>query len=296
MKRRQVLLIVLLGLAWVLHVGGASPRTGARSNAGGSARRSSSGIALTSDGATLLVLNPDSNSLTLVDTASHSIIAELLVGIDPRSVAVDDAGQRAYVANKIGWVYDPGFDFPAEEPGRWTVDVAVHHDRPYIGNGVIPLSHNTGTVLGTSGPYEFYVVAPDSPRLSVYAPQPGFINWPDQQIEPIVIQGLTPPGTTAVHYTIHDKGIVMGQGSLTPDAGGHFSLTYDAVALHDDFPMLSLTAHEGRRPGLADEVAIRFLATGAEPQATTVTLIGEEVFIEGDKVGGHSLYLPVILK
>ena len=32
-------------------------------------KRSSSAIAITSDGATLLVVNPDSNSLTLVDTA-----------------------------------------------------------------------------------------------------------------------------------------------------------------------------------------------------------------------------------
>jgi len=40
-------------------------------------KRSSSGIAITADGATLLVVNPESNSLTLVDTASHSVIAEL---------------------------------------------------------------------------------------------------------------------------------------------------------------------------------------------------------------------------
>jgi YVTN family beta-propeller protein len=62
-------------------------------------KRSSSPIALTADGATLLVVNPDSNSLTLLDTASHSVLAEVAVGVDPRTVAVDDAGQRAYVAN-----------------------------------------------------------------------------------------------------------------------------------------------------------------------------------------------------
>ena len=63
-------------------------------------KRSSSGIAITADGATLLVVNPESNSLTLVDTASHSVIAELAVGVDPRTVAVDDTAQRAYVANR----------------------------------------------------------------------------------------------------------------------------------------------------------------------------------------------------
>jgi YVTN family beta-propeller protein len=63
-------------------------------------KHSSSAIAITADGATLLVVNPDSNSLTLVDAASRTVVAELAVGADPRTVAVDDAGQRAYVANR----------------------------------------------------------------------------------------------------------------------------------------------------------------------------------------------------
>ena len=65
-------------------------------------KRGSSAIALTSDGATLLVVNPDSGSLTLVDTSTRSVIAELRVGVDPRTVGVDDVGGRAYVANRGG--------------------------------------------------------------------------------------------------------------------------------------------------------------------------------------------------
>jgi len=203
---------------------------------------------------------------------------------------------RTWHANKIGWLYDPTFDFVADEVGRWTVDVSVLHDRPYVGNGVIPQRHNTGTVLGTDGRYEFYVVAPGSPRLSVTSPQPGFITWPTGKIEPIHIRGLAPPGTTEVRYTIHDKGIVMGQGSVTPDANGVFTVTYDAKALHNDFPMLSLTAHEGRWEGLADEVAINLLAVGSgKPRANTVTLIGEDVFV-GSEALGHQLYLPAVLE
>jgi YVTN family beta-propeller protein len=64
------------------------------------AKRSSSSIALTSDGATLLVVNPDSNSLTLMDTASQAVLAELPVGVDPRSVAVSPDSSRAYLANQ----------------------------------------------------------------------------------------------------------------------------------------------------------------------------------------------------
>ena len=201
-------------------------------------------------------------------------------------------------ANKIGWLYDPDFDFVANETGRWTLEVFVEHDRPYIGNGVIPTSHNTGTVLGTQGQYEFYVVDSGSPGLHISAPEPGFITWPDSQIEPITFQGKAPLGTTAVHYTIHDKGIVMGQGTLTPSPGGEFRLVYDAEALHQDFPMLSLTAREGVWEGLADEVAINFLAVGSsQPVAAAVTLIGEEIFVQGGPEPVYNVnYLPQVAR
>lgn len=200
---------------------------------------------------------------------------------------------KAWYANKIGWIYDPTFDFTANEAGRWTVDVSVMHDRPYIGNGVIPLSHNTGTVLGTNGQYEFYVVKTNSPPLMVVSPNPGFIPFPSSTIDPITIHGAAPLGSTAVYYTIHDKGIVMDQGSLIPDPNGFFSLSYDPVALHEVFPMLSLTAHEGRRLGLADEVSINLIAIGSQPRANTITLIGEEVFVGSIPQG---TYLPLVIR
>jgi hypothetical protein len=195
-------------------------------------------------------------------------------------------------ANKIGWIYDPGFDLVANEVGRWTVDVHVLHDQP-LAYAAAPERFNTGTVLGTTGRYEFYVVEPGSPRLFVTAPDPGFITWPEGEIEPIYIRGYAPPGTTEVRYTIHDKGVVMGQGGVTPDSNGAFTVMYDAETLHESFSMLSLTAHEGKWEGLADEVAINLLAVGGEPRGNTVTLISEEVFI-GNAV--HQVYLPMALR
>ena len=59
---------------------------------------SSRAIALSTDGQTLLAVNPDSNSLTLVDTTTQAVIAELPVGRDPRTVAV--SGGHAYIANR----------------------------------------------------------------------------------------------------------------------------------------------------------------------------------------------------
>jgi hypothetical protein len=111
----------------------------------------------------------------------------------------------------------------------------------------------------------------------------------------VQIQGLAPAGATAVHYTIHDKGIVMSQGTVAPDLAGVFRLTYDAQTLHQDYSMLSLTAREGRWEGLADEVSINLLAVGGSTaQANTVTLIGEEVFVGRDVA--TLVHLPLIIK
>lgn len=89
-------------------------------------RRASSAIAVTANGATLLIVNPDSNSLTLVDTTSRSVIAELPVGVDPRTVTVDDAGSRAYVANR-------GSDSVSviDLAARQVITTVTVGDRPY---------------------------------------------------------------------------------------------------------------------------------------------------------------------
>ncbi len=69
--------LALLAVSWFL-----IPRASFRAADGLSdPRRSSSAIALTGDGVTLLVVNPDSNSLTLVDTDSHAVLDELPVGM-----------------------------------------------------------------------------------------------------------------------------------------------------------------------------------------------------------------------
>ncbi len=70
-----------------------------QSPVGVSPKRASSSIAITTDGSTLLVVNPDSNSLSLVDTATNAVLGEIPVGREPRSVALSADNSRAYVAN-----------------------------------------------------------------------------------------------------------------------------------------------------------------------------------------------------
>lgn len=202
---------------------------------------------------------------------------------------------RELRANKIGWTYDPAFDFNVQEAGIWTVEVEVVHDRPYVGNGVTPQSHNRGTVLGTQGSYHFYVVPPDAPLLALNSPQPGILTWSNNEITPLLIEGRAPAGTSEVHYTIHDKGIVMGQGAVKTDSLGRFQLIYDPVALHDQFSMLSLTSSEGLRRGLADEVTISMFGAGRLPRAAQVTLIGEEVFVRAAPGAPlEAIFLPAV--
>ncbi len=67
-------------------------------------KRSSSAVAVTPDGDFLLVVNPDSNSISVLKTfagdAEVEMMAEIPVGVDPRTVAVDDAGNVAVTTNR----------------------------------------------------------------------------------------------------------------------------------------------------------------------------------------------------
>jgi YVTN family beta-propeller protein len=63
-------------------------------------KRSSSAIAITSNGSILLVVNPDSNSLSILDTGELAVLDEIEIGRDPRTVSVDAWGKVAVTANR----------------------------------------------------------------------------------------------------------------------------------------------------------------------------------------------------
>jgi YVTN family beta-propeller protein len=96
MRARAFLLVLSVFAAYLL----LSTNTSTQSSEVPYRKRASSAIAISADGATLLVVNPDSNTLALVNLGTPPVVAELPVGTDPRTVAVDDAGRRAYVANR----------------------------------------------------------------------------------------------------------------------------------------------------------------------------------------------------
>jgi YVTN family beta-propeller protein len=102
-------------------------------------KRASSAVAVTSDGTILLVANPDSGSLSVVDTRDLMVLGEIAVGDDPRTVVVEDGGRRAYVTNRASGTLSVvdlgGFEEIAEIPvgGRpYGVVVSPDGRRAYV--------------------------------------------------------------------------------------------------------------------------------------------------------------------
>ncbi|MBN1810353.1 MAG: hypothetical protein JXA14_00800 [Anaerolineae bacterium] len=206
-------------------------------------------------------------------------------------------------ANKVGWYYNQGDDFPVNEPGVWTVDVQVEHDRPVPSTGLAPAGHNTGSVLGAvGGRYEFYVVQGDTPCLPVLSPHPGFLTWPTDPITvtavPIEVSLPADLSNIQVSYTIRMPGVILDEGALVP-SGHTFTIPYDPLALHQDFPNLDLKDREEYRNGLADPVLISYLVAGDQAGGGRVHLAGA-VFLDGEEVfvqcAAQRVYLPLVLR
>ena len=64
----------------------------------------SSPIAITPDGARLFAVNPDSASVSVIDTAQRTKLAEIAVGAVPQTVAVSPDGELVVVASRDGIV------------------------------------------------------------------------------------------------------------------------------------------------------------------------------------------------
>ena len=59
-----------------------------------------SSIGITPDGTTVFVVNPDSGSVSAIDTASETKLDELVVGRDPRILTIGPDGHRLYVTSQ----------------------------------------------------------------------------------------------------------------------------------------------------------------------------------------------------
>ena len=62
--------------------------------------RATSSIGITPDGTTVFVVNPDSGSVSAIDTVAATKLDELIVGRDPRMLTVGPDGHRLYVTSQ----------------------------------------------------------------------------------------------------------------------------------------------------------------------------------------------------
>ncbi len=206
-------------------------------------------------------------------------------------------------ANSIGYFYDPDDDFVVTEPGLWAVDVKVWHDGQCSGGQTVA-PYPSGDVLGSEdGRYWFYVAPEGSARLHVATPTPGYLDF-DGAVTPITISGTMPPGLTGavVDYTVTMPGFILehGQATLT---GATYTITFDPVALAEDFPNLDLVGRDGYGgAGLADTFNIGMLLRAQDGgntihRANTVTLQGDRVYVDAGASGlPHAIFLPLLLR
>ena len=65
-----------------------------------SRKYSSSSVTISNDGDLLLTVNQDSNTISIIDTETRALLAEVAVGATPHSVVISPDKSKAYVTNK----------------------------------------------------------------------------------------------------------------------------------------------------------------------------------------------------
>jgi hypothetical protein len=157
-------------------------------------------------------------------------------------------------------------------------------------------------VLGSENArYWFYVVPEGAPRLQVSSPTSGFLSF-ENEVTPVQITGAVPEGLSNVRvdYTISMPGTILKHGTLIPTSST-FTITFDPVVLHNDFPNLDLIGRDGwDKPGLADTISIALLLEGQADSekislANTITLQGDQVFVKNRTyVFENMLFIPLV--
>jgi YVTN family beta-propeller protein len=115
----------------------------------------SSPIALTPDQQFVWVVNPDNNSVSVVQVSGdlNQKVAEITVGVEPWSVAITPSGQKAYVANAVSGTVSV-IDATTGQPTRvilvgtepFSLVLTPDGNKLYVGN----LSSNTVSVINTA--------------------------------------------------------------------------------------------------------------------------------------------------
>ena len=197
------------------------------------------------------------------------------------------------VASKVGYFYDPSADFVATEAGVYNAAVTVTHTG-MTSAGLVEAPYPQGSVLGSeNGSFDFYVASADAAPAVVASQLPRTL--PD---DTRLALRLAPSGATAaskMHSSVTIPGFLLAQHE---SSSSEFS--YDATALHADFPNLDLPGGQLRKANGADTVTLSFLLEtlgdngGTRFEGRMATLQGEVLqFVEHNQAptGDFSLVL-----
>ena len=197
------------------------------------------------------------------------------------------------VANKVGYFYDPSADFVATEAGVYNAAVTVMHTG-MTSAGLVEAPYPQGSVLGAdNGSFDFYVASADAAPAVVASQLPRTL--PDDTRLALKLAPSRATTATKMHSSVTMPGFLLAQHE---SSSSEFS--YDATALHSDFPNLDLPGGQLRKANGADTVTLSFLLETlgdngeTKFEGRTATIQGEVLqFVEHNQAptGDFSLVL-----
>jgi hypothetical protein len=188
-------------------------------------------------------------------------------------VTAPDGTLRAFKgrANSVGYYYDPADDFKLDQPGLWTVELAVTHDgmtsagpvqKPYPNGGPLTPDGRTFTFIVTDNDTQLLNMVTDLTRRSPLLWYAGTIQ--NARFEAPLPQGWT--GETA-HLTATMPGIVLVEKDIQIEDGViKWSLKGEE--------MNRLANNFDHDQGLADTITVTYYAgeqSGRQAAGTIVT-------------------------
>jgi hypothetical protein len=174
-------------------------------------------------------------------------------------VTAPDGTLRAFNgrANAVGYYYTPTDDFKLDQPGLWTVELAVTHDgmtsagpvqEPYPNGGPLTPDGRTFTFVVTDNDTQLLDMVTDLTRRSP-------LLWYAGNIQKARFEAPLPPGWTGetAHLTATMPGIVLAERDIPIEDG-----TINWVLNGEE--MNRLAANFDHETGLADTITITYYA------------------------------------
>ncbi len=218
-------------------------------------------LALTPDGSLLLSVNPGSNSVAFVDTASATVVATVRTGEEPSSLLLDRGGRRAYVLNR-------------RSSDLTVIDVANRAVVATVATDPEPLRAQ----LSRDGT-RLYVIARGSAYLTVF-------SLPDVTVARRVFLGLgagalrVDPRTDLVYVGRTDEGRIQVFDPMS-------ALPVDSIAVPGPVSQLALDDVENTLLAVLPTLGqVAFVDTTRKRLVATVDLGGEpfQVVVAGERL------------